>query len=150
LNWLRLSVLLLIIGFSVSSSYAALYFYNNQQLEEEVQYLKADVRNLSNNITVVVFVNFGNGTISAKVVHCALSSGLSAFNVTKFAFGDEISYEYYPEYGDVVVTRIFDISNDVNSSCFWSLYINGLPSDVGALKTLVFNDYIVEWKYQKF
>ncbi|MEM3403890.1 MAG: hypothetical protein QXJ17_05105 [Nitrososphaeria archaeon] len=150
MNWLKLSVLLLIIGFSISSSYAALYFYNTQQLEEEVKYLKADVQNLSNNVTVVVLVNFGNGTISAKVVHFILSVELSAFNVTQLAFGDEISYEYYPEYGDVVITRIFDVSNDINSSCFWSLYINGLPSAAGALKSLVFNDYIVEWRYQKF
>ena len=150
LNWLKLALLFLIIWSSLSASLAAFYYYNNQNLEKDIEYLRSNAANSAKNVTTVVVVNFNNGTVLAKVVHFNLGNGFSAFNATRLAFGEVINYKYYPEYQDIVVSRFFDISNDMSSSHFWSLYINNIPSSSGALKTIISPDDVVEWRYQKF
>ncbi len=88
--------------------------------------------------------------MEAKTVHFIAGNGFSAFNATLLAFGDIVDYNYSAEYGDFVISSFFGISNDVGSSRFWSLYVNGVASNSGALKTVLSADDVIEWKYQKF
>ncbi|MGQ9780890.1 MAG: DUF4430 domain-containing protein [Nitrososphaeria archaeon] len=149
MNKLGLVVVFLMVWAVFSSSYAAMYFYNVQALEKQIADLKSLEQTVSLDKVVVVMVNFGNGTSLAKVVHFTLGTGFSAFNATEEAFGEGLEYKYFEEYGDVFVTRFFDVANDANSSKYWSIYVNGTPSASGALKTLVSPDDVIEWKYQK-
>jgi hypothetical protein len=149
LNWLKIAVLFLIIWSSFSASLAALYYYNNQNLEKDVEYLRSNVAISVKNVTVFIIVNFNNGTVLAEVVHFNLGNSFSAFNATQLAFGKAIDYKYYPEYKDMVISRFFDLSNDMSSSHFWTLYINNVSSSSGALKTILSPDDVVEWRYQK-
>lgn len=148
MNWLKTAVLILIVWSSFSASLTAYYYNSNLNLEKDVKYLGSSVTNSTKDLTTVVIVNFNNGTVKAKTVHFIIGNGFSAFNATLLAFGDVIDYKYYPEYKDFVISSFFGISN-VGSS-FWSLYINGVASNSGALKTVLSADDVIEWKYQKF
>lgn len=149
MNWLKIAVLVLIVWSVFSASLTAFYYENNQDLEKNVEYLRSNAANFSKNVTVVVVVNFNNGTVLVKDVHFTLGNDFSAFNATQLAFGNSLDYKYYPAQKDVLVSRFFDVSNDASSSRYWMLYVNSVLSSSGALKTIVSADDIIEWRYQK-
>ncbi len=148
MNWLKIVILFLIFSSSLSASLASYYYVRSQNLEEEVDYLRSNAANSSKNVTVIVVVNFYNGTVFAKSVNFDLGNEFSAFNATQRVFEGAIDYKYYPEYKDFIISRFFDVSND--KSHFWSLYINNIPSSSGALQTILSANDVVEWRYQGF
>jgi len=149
LKWLKIAVLILIVWSSFSASLAAFYYSNSQNLEKDIKYLRSNTANSTKNVTAVVIVNFNNGTVIAKTIHFNLGTGFSAFNATQLAFGNVIDYKYYPEYKDIVISSFFGMSNDMDLSSYWLLYINNISSSSGALKTILSADDVVEWRYQK-
>lgn len=147
---LKLLVIVLMFWATLASVFAASYFNQVSLLEKEVSSLKASGGLYLKNATVVVVVNFGNGTVFVKPVHFFSGADFFVLNATSYAVGGRIEYTYSEKFGDVFVTKIFDVENDVNSSRYWMFYVNGELSQTGALKTRVFNDYVIEWRYEKF
>ena len=148
MNLLKVIVLFLIFSSSLSASLASYYYVRSQNLEKDVEYLRSNAVNSSKNVTVIVVINFYNGTVLVKAVNFDLGHEFSAFNATQRALEGAIDYKYYPEYKDFVISRFFDISSD--KSHFWSLYVNNIPSSSGALQTILSTNDVVEWRYQQF
>lgn len=147
---LKLLVIILIVWATLASVFAALYFNRVEFLEKEVSALKDFKEASLKNATVVVVINFGNGTVFAKAVHYRLDVNFSVLNATLSAVNGQIENVYSENFGDVFVTKIFDVENDINASKYWMFYVNGELSQTGALKTEVFPDYVIEWRYEKF
>lgn len=147
---LKLLVLFLLFWAIFASVFAASYFNRVEFLEKEVSSLKAFKDPSQKNATVVVVINFGNGTVFAKVVYYNLDTHFSVLNATLSAVGGRMEYTYSEKFGDVFVTKIFDMENDVNVSKYWMFYVNGELSQTGALNTKVSHNDIIEWRYEKF
>ncbi|MCX8188874.1 MAG: DUF4430 domain-containing protein [Nitrososphaeria archaeon] len=147
---LKLLVIVLILWATFASVFAASYFNRVELLEKEVSSLKVFKEASLKNATVVVVVNFGNGTVFAKAVHYNLDTTFSVLNATLYAVNEKIEYTYSEKFGDVFVTKIFGVENDVNTSRYWMFYVNGELSQTGALKTKVFHNDVIEWRYEKF
>lgn len=150
LNKLNFLVIILIIWATLASVFAASYFNRVELLEREVSSLKSSRESSLENATVIVVVNFGNGTVFVKPVHFTLNHSFSVLNATLIAVDGRIKYTFSEKFGDVFVTEILGVENDVNASKYWMFYVNGELSQTGALKTMVLNDYVIEWRYVKF
>ncbi len=150
LDKLRLLVIVLILWSTLASVFAASYFNSVQVLERENSSLKTFKELSLKNATVVVVINFGNGTVCAKPVHFMADTSFSVLNATIYAADGKIEYEYSEKFGDVFVTEILGVENDAKSSEYWVFYVNGVMSETGALKTLCFPEDVIEWRYQKF
>jgi|YelNatPaOPRAMG01_1025707.scaffolds.fasta_scaffold06121_13 hypothetical protein len=150
LNKLNLLVIILIIWATLASVSAASYFNRADVLEKEVVSLKSFRESSLRNATAIVVVNFGNGTVFVKPVHFNLNQHFSVLNATLIAVGGRIKYTFSEKFGDVFITEILGVENDVNASKYWVFYVNGELSQTGALKTTVLNDDVIEWRYIKF
>lgn len=150
LDKLKLLVIFLLFWATFASVFAASYFNRVELLEKEVSSLKAFKESLQKNATVVVVINFGNGTVFAKAVYFNLDTSFSVLNATLSAVSGKMEYTYSEKFGDVFVTRIFGVENDVNASKYWMFYVNGELSQTGALNTKVSHNDVIEWRYEKF
>ena len=150
LNKLNLLVIILIIWATLASVAAASYFNRADLLEKEVVSLKSFRESSLKNATAIVVVNFGNGTVFVKPVHFNLNQSFSVLNATLIAVDGRIKYTFSEKFGDVFITEILGVENDVNASKYWVFYVNGALSQTGALKTTVLNDDVIEWRYIKF
>ncbi|MEM0384857.1 MAG: DUF4430 domain-containing protein [Nitrososphaeria archaeon] len=147
---LKLLVIVLILWATFASVFAASYFNRVELLEKEVSYLKVFKESSQKNATVVIVINFGNGTVFAKAVYYKIDTNFSVLNATLSAVSGKMEYVYFEKFGDVFVTKIFDVENDVNSSKYWMFYINGELSQTGALQTKVSPNDVIEWRYESF
>lgn len=150
LNKLKLLVIVLIFWSTFASVFAAFYFNRVEFLEKEVLSLKSFKESSLKNATVVVVINFGNGTVFAKAVYFNLDTNFSVLNATLSAVNGKMEYVYSEKFGDVFVTKILGVENNANVSKYWMFYVNGELSQTGALKTKVFNNDVIEWRYEKF